>query len=377
MKYEQSSPEQLQREYEEIEKKKTEFEAAYQKTAETGETAEAQSLKKEIQERMAALREKLWPFESLPQEKIREQYESQKAILERVGVLEKLSSGELGIRGIDNKEYAFPGYKEIVGRLKENKELMETKAEQGFTKLLIVPFGMKLDDLIEKYRQVVLQHYVGMPDPQDPSKRIPDLQKTKLFAAKKDPQNPKEQLVPLELDENQPVFVWDAYQNADIEGKLVYYPNKFSQDPQEHRGKTKLELLQKEKQGFHILLLEDLPNIPREGQGKEIQGRKQLEANKAPNTYLQQLQEKPYQGESGLTPEDWLTYAISHLEETDQVIDDWQGKGSINYNLGGYFPSSGSVPHAYWDRVPRRAYLDRYDPGDPLSDCGARASVRV
>lgn len=38
--------------------------------------------------------------------------------------------------------------------------------------------------------------------------------------------------------------------------------------------------------------------------------------------------------------------------------------------------SSGNVPNANWNRDNRRANLDRYDPRNPNSDYGARASVR-
>ena len=42
--------------------------------------------------------------------------------------------------------------------------------------------------------------------------------------------------------------------------------------------------------------------------------RKQLEAGKSPQEYLQILQNNPiYQNETGMTPEDQITYAIAHL----------------------------------------------------------------
>jgi len=116
-------------------------------------------MKAELEEKRDALASKLWSFEGLPQKELKEQYESQREILENVGILEKLTNGEMGIRGIDNKEYSFPSYKEISKRIRENKEMLKTKVEQGFNQLLIVPFGMKLDDLIEKYKEVILKHY--------------------------------------------------------------------------------------------------------------------------------------------------------------------------------------------------------------------------
>jgi len=78
--------------------------------------------------------------------------------------------------------------------------------------------------------------------------------------------------------------------------------------------------------------IETLPNIPRAGKGKELKGRKQLEAGLSPRKYLETLRTDPqYKNESGMTPEDQITYAMLYLEQTNQVVDDWQGKGSLSY----------------------------------------------
>jgi len=330
-----------------------------------GDLEQAIKLFQQYKEEYQALREekKAKDFEkegleALPQKEIKEQYESQKEIFEKNGILEKLSSGEMGIKGIDDKEYAFPKIEEISKMMRENQEILKTKIEQGFTKLLIVPFGMKLDDLIERYKQVILKHHKA----------------GKLLATKKDPSEKDDKL---ELDKKEPVYVSDEYKNADTKGKLVYYPKEFSKE--NHQGKTKEEILEKTKQGFNILLIEDLPNIPREGKGQEVGGRKQFETNKTPNEYLEALQtESIYQNEQGLTPEDQIAYAILHLEQTNQVIDDYYfSNGSVSYQLGAFFFASGNVPDADWYRDSRRADLRRNDPGTRDGSYGARSAVRV
>jgi len=286
-----------------------------------GELEQAIKLFQQYKEEYQALREEKEgkEFESLSSKELTEQYESQKEILEKVGILKKLSCGEMGIKGIDKKEYAFPKMEEISKMMREKQEVLKTKTEQGFTNLLIVPFGMKLDDLIERYKQVILKHHKA----------------GKLFATKKEPKEPDK---PLELDEKEPVWAWGKYKNADTEGKLVYYPKEFSQE--NHQGKTKKEILEKEG-AWNILFIEDLPNIPREGKGETIGERKQLEANKTPKEYLNALQDESiYQNETGMTPEDQLVYALIHLEQTNQVIDDYSGHGSASYQLGAYFPAS-------------------------------------
>ncbi len=101
----------------------------------------------------------------MEKEKIEEQYNEQIEVMQKNGIIEKLSNGEMGIKGMDpedpgkEKEYVFPKLEDILKKMKEKKEILETKAEQGFDQLLIVPFGMKLGNLIEKYKQVLWRHY--------------------------------------------------------------------------------------------------------------------------------------------------------------------------------------------------------------------------
>ena len=351
-----NSCEQIKTEYENLKTLKEEFDLEYQKAVETGNLERVREMKVELEQKRDALQEKLWTFESLPQKELKKQYESQKEILERTGILEKLSNGEIGIKGIDNKEYSFPSYQEISKRIRENKEMLKTKVEQGFNQLLIVPFGMKLDDMIEKYKKVILKHH----------------QEGKLLATKENPSDTDE---PLELDENEPVWAWDGYANADVEDKIVYFPKKFSKE--NHQGKTKKEIL-KEKGGWNIMLIENLPNIPRKDKGKEVKDRKQLEAGQTPNQYLETLKTNPiYQNETGMTPEEQIIYAIKHLEQTNQVIDYYSGKGSASYQLGTFFPAFIFVPYAYWNRDYRRVNLGGNTPGYSSSADGVRGAVRV
>ena len=345
--------EQLNKELKHLKTLKTEFEKELDAARETKDTTRARELKTQLERETAELEEKVNPFERILN--LEEQYKSQRDILERTGVIGELSDGELGIKAIDNEEYTFPAYREIAERMKENRETIQTKIEQGFTQLLIVPFGMNLGDLIERYEQIIIEHH----------------RDGKLLATKKDPSDPDE---PLELNESEPVWAWSEYKDADVNGDLVYHPKKFSK---EHRGRTKEDIL-KEQGGFTILLLEDLPNIPREGEGKTIEDRPQFETNKTANQYLEELQDNPaYISEVGMTPEDWITYAITHLEQTDQVVDDYQGNGSASLQLGACFSASGRVPSAYWVRDSQRAVLGGDGPENSDFARGIRGAVRV
>jgi len=323
---------------------------------------QAEKLEKELQANIQELKAKLWPFESeLPRQELNEQYNRQKETQAQNNLLEPLSSGELGIKGIDQKEYPFPTLEQIQKELQSHKEL-KVKMEQGLIELNITPFALPLNKLTETISQAILKHQKD----------------NKLFATKKDQSDPSEALIPLELDENEPLWVWDKYQNADLDGTLVYFPQQF--DQANHQGKTKQAILKIPTKfpGYLVTLQEKDPNIPRENQGQTKKDRKQLEANETPTNYLEKLQTDPqYHQESGTTPEEWLLRFLTQLETTNQVMDDYLGHGSANYNLAGYFPASGIVSLAYWNRFHRQAYLRRSEAGNQYSNFGARSAVRV
>src|SRR3989339_1517066 len=84
---------------------------------------------------------------------LREQYTSQVSLLEQAGILK-----EGVILGIDGNEYPIPTLEQIAVRLFERCKELETKHGQGFTKLLLVPFGMSLDSLQETLKQFLLKY---------------------------------------------------------------------------------------------------------------------------------------------------------------------------------------------------------------------------
>ena len=343
------SPEEAERELLDIGKLKDEFMA-------TDDLARAKELKAELQSRMEGLRLRVFPLER--ELHLRAQYESQKKILEDSGIIATLPSGEKGITGIEGKPYPLPSYREVLSRLREKKDILQEKKEQGFTRMILVPFGMRIDDLMNKYGELLLRHH----------------QEGKLFAAKEKPADADE---PLDLDESEPVWRWSEYNNADVEGRIVYDPKTFTKE--NHGGRTKQEMLGL-GQAWRVVFVEGISDIPREGKGKTAgaaKKRRQIEADRTPNDYLSLIGKGQYEHESGTTPEDWLALAITELEEKNRVIDDWQGQGSIAYNTGSWFPASGRVPYADWVRGDRRAYLNRLGPSIRYSSIGARSAVRA
>ncbi len=314
---------------------------------------------------------------------LREQYDSQVSLLEQAGILENRA-----ITGIDGNKYPIPTFEQIASRLFERRKELETKHDQGFTKLLLVPFGMSLDSLAETLKQFLLKH-------------------------KKD--NPS-----FDLDINEPLWTWEEYAGADIgdSPKLVYYPQSFTKEG--HGGKTKREILEGQEtpgqargddgrtgdngwRGWTIHLLQpsnpelqdtETPTgfapIPREGQGTpqgDKNPRPPLEAGQSPNEYLSILQEaqdnpnSPYSHESGMTPEDWIMAFMTHLTETGKPLDDvWNPTNTESCCdlTGVFFPSSVYVPYAFWVHEDYQATLFyRDDPRRQVGFIGARSSVVV
>ena len=332
------------------------LQTVFDQQLESGKLDEALKTKQELEKGMKALQERVNPLKIEGITDLPEQYEKQKELLKQSGLLETISTGEIGIKAVNGQEYPFPDKQELGKLLKENKELFQQKAEQGFKRMLIVPRGLSLEKLIETYKQALLTHHG----------------EGKLF------QTTNGTKEPINLNVTEPVWVWDQLKGADISGAIVYEPKEYKPEPENHQGKTKQEILQ-ERGGFEVILIEENQTIPREGTNETVGGRKRIETNQPPKDYLKSLQtESQYQGEQGLIPEAWLILAIQQLQEDGTVIDDYgNSTDSACYNLGSYVPSSGYVPLFYWGRGSRRSDLngDHTDVRDP--NVGFRSAVRI
>jgi hypothetical protein len=296
--------------------------------------------------------EKLDPI--LEKLKIKEQWNSQLKILNSLGILHILpESKEYGIFGIDNKEYPIPDYKEISKLVLENKEMIEKKMEQGFTKLILEPFGQSLDSLIKIYKKELINH-----------SKDGSILATKL---NKDDKNEY-----VRLDNGEPLWPWEGYNNSDINGEMVYFPKEFSEN---HGGKTKKEILDNNPEGgWNIWFLIDNPNLCKE---EEKGGRERVRSGLSPKEYLELLKNEMYQYESGITPETDIIYAITHLKETGEIINDFQGNGKASYQLASYFKSSRFVPQSYFNRDVLRFGLNRDNPMNGDTYFAFRSGVRL
>ncbi|MFA6428488.1 MAG: hypothetical protein WCW02_02985 [Candidatus Buchananbacteria bacterium] len=313
--------------------------------------------KAKLNQTLQDLQNELWlETPELTQENLKVQYEFQKDVLIKAGLLKTLSTGELGIKAINNKEYPIPTLEQIEEMMLEKPEFFKTKINQGFIKLIMVPFGLPISSLIEAYDKALMEHH----------------QRGELLDTQNKPLGLNKEIGKKFIDDDQAKH----YVQAEATGDLVYFPQKFSKTA--HQGKTKQELLS--TQAWQVLLLEDLPNLPDQGQGKIIANREQPEASRSPNSYLKQLQiDLQYEGEQGLTPESWLVYALNHLAQTNKVI----GSGESKYGymgcflLNSFFKESGSVPGTYFRCGSAQVDLDQYAPNHPYSNYAGRFLVSI
>ncbi len=302
---------------------------------------------------------------------LKEQYLAQVKVLYQSGILENFAvdpsqdryAPEMGITGINGEQYIMPSYEDILIRLQnpEKRARLEKKIDQGFTQLQLVPFALPLSVLFNRLREVLLKV--------NKETGIKSTNGTKL-----------------ELNTDAPLYVWDQLvqgDNPDSKDKQIEYgvTNYDGKTKAERGGKFKNELLANPDNAWELSLIEANLDIPAEGKGKTIAGRKQLEANKSPKDYLkffaadpsdQQYQE--YRGENGQTPEGAAYEAIAALLQRQTAINDWEGSGKINFCVGSYV--FGLVPFLGWGRYDRRPGV-RGDVLDSRRDyCGCRPAAR-
>ena len=286
-------------------------------------------------------------------------------VLNRIGILTLLPQSEnLGVIGIGGKEYPVPTQEQLQEVFTRNKELVDRKMRQGFTQLQLTPIAMPTLQLIDRVKTAILKHApVG-----------------KIFQTK---QNSTDADIPVRVNTGEPIWIWDRVRQAVDTPNLVYFPQAYTD--RNHQGLTKEEVMQNTRlcavPGWSVGLIEPIPMLPQQGQGKVIAGRKQLEGYFTPRDYLRTLNTPTYQGETGWTQEDFLTHFITQLETTNQVSHDRYDSNAL-WLLGSYMPNSMPTPHlvlvGYWSRnAGRKMHLSAHRTGNRLRGWVACSMVRL
>lgn len=292
------------------------------------------------------------------------QYDEQVEILKALKIVEHLADAdEIGIVGIDGKEYPLPTKEMIAAEIRGNEEKYRTKIEQGFTQFLLVPFAMPLDKFTTILSDQIFEH--GTRD------NLYDVQGN---------------IIILDNDKD-PLYDTELAKEGDEDSSLTYYPQGF--DKPEEKGKTKQEILDQNRgnpfNGWNILLIEDLSNLPGKRNGREVGGRQQIESDKRPHEYLELLRTDPrYQYEQGMTPEDWMAYALQRLEQNNQIIDLYDNNeydspclliGTLQFS-----PNDGvRFLEAYWnlEEEERKANIVTISGNNAYERVNIRSTVRI
>ncbi len=251
-------------------------------------------------------------------------YASQIKSLQEINFLET-KDGKLGLTAIDNNFYEVPSAEAIKNHFLSIPNIRQ-KIEQGFTRLLIVPFGSSLDLIRKKTSDLIIAH--------DLKGGLKNRAGRKLEISK--------------LGAVSPHGEWD--EGAVSSSLLIYLPPTFQESGFEDLiiGTTKLDLLDYTKSsppfpGYHICLIQEDPTIPNINEGVTKGGRPELEVGKSPNAYLKEITTNPiYKGEHGLSPEDWLTLFATNLNQKNEAMGDYPA----NYLIGAYFIYASMVPMA-------------------------------
>ena len=283
--------------------------------------------------------------------------------LNHTGILTLLPKSEsFGVIGTDEKEYPIPTQEQVAELFAYNRELVGRKVPQGFDRLELTPMATPTPLLIGKMKAAILKHAA----------------EGKIYQTRRSPSDP---LIPVRVNKEKHVWIWDTLRLAIDTDELVYFPQEYSSN---HRGQTKLEAINNgcicAVPGWSVGLVESLPIMPQQGEGKTLGGRRQLEIGSSPNEYFQTLQLEAYQGETGKTLEDFITRFLTHLETTNEVSNDVDDNNAL-WCLAQYLRVSYGdlVPTGRWHRSVGRARLDMHRSNNKLCtrSWGGSSTVRL
>src|SRR4030042_6629964 len=130
--------------------------------------------------------------------------------LSRTGILTLLPKSEsIGVIGIDGKEYPIPTQQQVVELFDHNRELVGRKVPQGFDSLELTPMAMPTSLLIDRLRTAVLRHAA----------------EGKICQTRRSPSDP---LIPVRVNTEKTVWIWDTLRQALDTDELVYFPQEYS-----------------------------------------------------------------------------------------------------------------------------------------------------
>ncbi|MFH1661531.1 MAG: hypothetical protein ABIA02_00305, partial [Candidatus Falkowbacteria bacterium] len=311
----------LQSKYKEIKTLNNEFVLAFEKAKETRTQEDrdtARKLMNELKSKREELKNMLWPFEKeiMSMQEFKKQYQKTIEAYRHFGFLQKLSDGQEGIKDEQGNEHPVLSIDEIKSILKENKETVIKQMESMENPIIhLTPFALSPEYMKDKYSDQIEEHFVEERIEGD--KRIPNKDKTKLFGVDGEP---------LELRADKQNVYFD-----NVLKDLTYFPEWKKQADNSikpENGITKEQAI-KEIGIWRIIITENIPLAPEKDQGeKEIIGKdgktKKIKQVEGGMDASQQYEFIKKQDRQGLTPEDWISFAMLYLRKNNTVLDDDQ-----------------------------------------------------
>jgi len=276
---------------------------------------------------------------------LQEQYQKQVEILQSLGLLQE-NNGSYGMDAVDDNFYPIPSFEMIREKLSSEKiKTLEKKVNQGFLKLLIVPFGMSLGMLQSKYNNFL----------RDKSNDHT------LFSVSGKRYGHR--------------MMEGSYGEKDVneEGGLKYR--------QGQTNKTKKQLVASGN-AWQVLLVEDLDVLATEATAGTIGGRVQIHSGEPPNQYLRDLQEDQYSNEKGFTPEIWFMNCITKLYEDNIQLDAIEDSSGCNligavYEADNKLRNEDLTPTAGWLSSQELIVSHHQRPDQADERFGVRTAVEI
>lgn len=248
--------------------------------------------KRLLEEKVRELKEMVWPVE------LRKQYDGQLKVLNCLNILktkkEKDANGNdqeiVYMHGIDGWEHPLPSFQEIFKHITEKQAFFSKKMEQGFTKLLLVPFGMSSGLIVDQLRAYIATYRLSIDKEVVNGRSIP---------------------------------VWDTCKSDDdVTGERLYQPYRQTSGEAIFGGYTKKHILDVQRKrkdwhdGWRVLFVQADPegNGIASGESALTYFSDMVAENAKPNS--------PRYGEEGLTVEDWVIAFVTQLERTGVPLDD-------------------------------------------------------
>jgi hypothetical protein len=221
---------------------------------------------------------------------LNKQYREQHSLLFNSGILERWGdTSERGIVG-DDTFYPIPSYEEVRRRCAEQFDVLLQKHSQGFTQMLLVPFGMDLLQLISKIR-VYEENF---------------------------------------LQSNADALGLDPSKNINCSIESIHLQRHVCLDRIGHRGEfTEKEKLleQSPSDGWQIVFVQPTDEAPKQPQEVEtLQGRPRnalsIVSHKDIKSWLRAVpDDSPSAHESGMTMEEWMMFQFWSFTVRRKLID--------------------------------------------------------